>query len=140
MNVIDENLGDALWKFQFALPSDPSGWQLLEWNNVVLITTNSNFQEIISSNIELQTALFSELIINLLDYIISIDGGLETIVNTFESGTFLSEVRRLSASLLQLDEDRVDLIIRDWQALKLEAIATAQAIVHSGLTKVASDE
>ena len=140
MNVIDEDLGDALWKLQFALPSDPSGWQLLEWNNVVQITTNSNIREVISSNIELQTALFSELIINLLDYIISIDGGLETIVNTFESGTFISEVRRFSASLLQLDEDRVDLIIRDWQTLKLEAIATAQSIVHNGLTKVASNE
>lgn len=140
MNVIDEDLGEALWKFQFALPSDPSSWQLLEWNNVVQITTNSKIQEVISSSIELQSALFSELIINLLDYIISIDTGLETIVNTFESGTFLSEVRRFSASLLQLDEDRVDLILRDWQTLKLEAISTAQSIVHSGLTKVASHE
>jgi hypothetical protein len=140
MNVIDEDLGEALWKFQFALPSDPSSWQLLEWNNVVQITTNSNIQEVISSSIELQSALFSELIINLLDYIISIDAGLETIVNTFESGTFISEVRRFSASLLQLDEDRVDLILRDWQTLKLEAISTAQSIVHSGLTKVANHE
>jgi hypothetical protein len=140
MNVIDEDLGEALWKFQFALPSDPSSWQLLEWNNVVQITTNSNIQEVISSSIELQSALFSELIINLLDYIISIDAGLETIVNTFESGTFISEVRRFSASLLQLDEDRVDLILRDWQTLKLEAILTAQSIVHSGLTKVVSHE
>jgi hypothetical protein len=65
---------------------------------------------------------------------------LETIVNTFESGTFISEVRRFSASLLQLDEDRVDLILRDWQTLKLEAILTAQSIVHSGLTKVVSHE
>jgi hypothetical protein len=140
MNVIDEDLGQALWKFQFALPSDATSWQLLEWNNVIQITTNSNIQEIIGSSIELQSALFSELIINLLDYIISIDGGLEVIVNTFESGTFISEVRRFSASLLQLDEGRIDLVIRDWQTLKLEAIATAQAIVHSGLAKMVNHE
>ena len=140
MNVIDEDLGQALWKFQFALPSDATSWQLLEWNNVIQITTNSNIQEVIGSSIELQSALFSELIINLLDYIISIDGGLEVIVNTFESGTFISEVRRFSASLLQLDEGRIDLVIRDWQTLKLEAIATAQAIVHSGLAKMVNHE
>lgn len=140
MNVIDEDLGEALWKFQFALPSDPSSWQLLEWNNVIQITTNSNIQEVIGSSVELQSALFSELIINLLDYIISIDGGLEVVVNTFESGTFISEVRRFSASLLQLDEDRIDLIIRDWQTLKLEAITTAQSIVHSGLAKMVNNE
>lgn len=140
MNVIDEDLGEALWKFQFGIPSDPSSWQLLEWNNVVQITTNSHIQEVIGSSIELQSALFSELIIHLLDRIISIDAGLETIVNTFESGTFISEVRRFSASLLQLDEDRVDLILRDWQTLKLEAISTAQSIAHSGLTKVVNNE
>lgn len=140
MNVIDEDLGEALWKFQFALPSDPSSWQLLEWNNVIQITTNSNIQEVIGSSVELQSALFSELIINLLDYIISIEGGLEVVVNTFESGTFISEVRRFSASLLQLDEDRIDLIIRDWQTLKLEAITTAQSIVHSGLAKMVNNE